>query len=38
MNGCGGHLGHATRIICINFGKLIRGLHMKFEINRLSEL
>ena len=30
--GCDGHLGHMTKIFCINFGKLIiTSLHMKFE-------
>ena len=30
----GGHLGHVTKIFCINFGYLIiRRLHMKFEFN-----
>ena len=29
-----GHLGHVTKTICKNFGKLIvRGLRMKFEFN-----
>ena len=32
--GPGGHLGHVTKIFCINFGKLIkRSLHIKFEFN-----
>ena len=32
--GRGGHLCHATKIFCINFGYLIiRSLHMKFEFN-----
>ena len=33
--GHGGHLGHVTKIFCINFGELnIRSLRMKFELNR----
>ena len=29
-----GHLGHVTRTVCKNFGKLIvRSLHIKFEFN-----
>ena len=32
--GHGGHLGHVTKIFCINFGYLsIRSLGMKFEFN-----
>ena len=32
--GHGSHLGHVTKIFCINFGLLIiRSLHMKFEFN-----
>ena len=32
--GHGGHLGHVTKIFCINFGKLIIwSPHMKFEFN-----
>ena len=35
--GRGGHLGHVTRTICIDFGQLIiRSLRMKFEFNWLS--
>ena len=34
IDGCGGHLGHVTKIFCINFGYfIIRSLHMKFELN-----
>ena len=32
--GRGGHLGHVTKVFCINFGELtIRSLHIKFEFN-----
>ena len=32
--GCGGYLGHVTKIFGIPFGLLIiRSLHMKFEFN-----
>ena len=32
--GRGGHLGHVTKIFCINFGLLKKwSLHMKFEFN-----
>ena len=32
--GCGGHLGHVTKMFCINFDDfIIRSLHMKFEYN-----
>ena len=32
--GRGGHLGHVTKIFCINLGLLIiKSLHMKFEFN-----
>ena len=32
--GRGCHLGHVTKIFCINFGLLIiRSIHMKFEFN-----
>ena len=32
--GHGGHLGHETKVFCINFGLLIiRSLHIKFELN-----
>ena len=33
MYGHGGHLGHVTRTIFMNFGYLIRSLHMKYEFN-----
>ena len=34
MYGCGGHLGHVTKLFHVNFGLLIiRSLHMKFEFN-----
>ena len=30
----GDHLGHVTKIVCLNFSLLsIRSLHMKFEFN-----
>ena len=36
---CGGHLGHVTKLFCIEFAKLIiRSLHMKFEFNRANVL
>ena len=39
MYGRGGHLGHVTKIFCINFGLLImRSLHMKFEFNWANRL
>ena len=32
--GRGGHLGHVTKMFCVNFGSLIiRSLYMKFEFN-----
>ena len=32
--GRGGHLGHVTKLFCINLSQLtIRSLHMKFEFN-----
>ena len=32
--GRGGHLGHVTKIFCINFDyNIIKSLHMKFEFN-----
>ena len=32
--GRGGHLGHVTKIFCVNFGSLIiRILYMKFQFN-----
>ena len=34
MYGCGSHLGHLTRSICIDYDiPIISSLHMKFEFN-----